>query len=434
MSGEEEPILELTTKGAQSPDLQAVTSTTVDPHQYPTSAPKKTNWTEVEKEADKWEPPEPEDPEVVKRREENERKNDKKELERIRKAKEAGTHVPSWKPLADVKKIASEHMKDAEESLKGRKYKDAVAHARKAIDAFGVEAEYEAQPDRLKAIAFAGRAATEGKDWETGIGYLADVFRIKKLSAGPVSQDTAQAEADLGTAHLRASRWTGAIEHLSNALAVYKMTIGLDSALAKTARKNLEFAQKLDRGEVDAWTRRMHGLKLSPAQEAAEAKRKAEREAKRREALSTAAKDKVSAQVKSEDKVKEEASEAKKLAAQEDVQPKKAVKQEEPPLKTVDPENAPTSSLKEEKGATKKEGQDGEVKDGVKAGAQEEVKKVKAAAAAAKLIVPEDESCVFCGGKPVSRCGRCKEVWYCGAVCQKGHWKAGHKSTCTPVQ
>ena len=28
------------------------------------------------------------------------------------------------------------------------------------------------------------------------------------------------------------------------------------------------------------------------------------------------------------------------------------------------------------------------------------------------------------------RCGRCREAWYCGAACQKQHWKDGHKHKC----
>ena len=33
----------------------------------------------------------------------------------------------------------------------------------------------------------------------------------------------------------------------------------------------------------------------------------------------------------------------------------------------------------------------------------------------------------------LSVCSRCKGVRYCGGVCQKAHWKAGHKLTCAKV-
>ena len=33
-----------------------------------------------------------------------------------------------------------------------------------------------------------------------------------------------------------------------------------------------------------------------------------------------------------------------------------------------------------------------------------------------------------------SRCARCKVVHYCGPACQRAHWKAGHKRTCTPCE
>jgi len=32
--------------------------------------------------------------------------------------------------------------------------------------------------------------------------------------------------------------------------------------------------------------------------------------------------------------------------------------------------------------------------------------------------------------RTMSACGRCRKVYYCNAVCQKKHWKAGHKKTC----
>jgi hypothetical protein len=33
-------------------------------------------------------------------------------------------------------------------------------------------------------------------------------------------------------------------------------------------------------------------------------------------------------------------------------------------------------------------------------------------------------------GKGLSRCGRCKSVYYYGSDCQKKHWAAGHKIDC----
>ena len=46
-------------------------------------------------------------------------------------------------------------------------------------------------------------------------------------------------------------------------------------------------------------------------------------------------------------------------------------------------------------------------------------------------------ACANCGktrrwdkvDKPLSKCARCKSVAYCGAACQKAHWKA-HKAAC----
>ena len=46
--------------------------------------------------------------------------------------------------------------------------------------------------------------------------------------------------------------------------------------------------------------------------------------------------------------------------------------------------------------------------------------------------------CAFCEESPLraaialSRCGRCKQVSYCSADCQKAHWKL-HKKTCKPL-
>ena len=33
----------------------------------------------------------------------------------------------------------------------------------------------------------------------------------------------------------------------------------------------------------------------------------------------------------------------------------------------------------------------------------------------------------------LSVCARCKGVRYCGAACQRSHWKAGHKHTCAKI-
>jgi len=42
-------------------------------------------------------------------------------------------------------------------------------------------------------------------------------------------------------------------------------------------------------------------------------------------------------------------------------------------------------------------------------------------------------SCAYCGkpGRALKRCSVCKQVWYCGAECQKAGWKK-HKKTCAP--
>ena len=42
------------------------------------------------------------------------------------------------------------------------------------------------------------------------------------------------------------------------------------------------------------------------------------------------------------------------------------------------------------------------------------------------------EACSFCGEQEMDllRCGRCKSVFYCSKVCQKQHWKKGHKERC----
>ena len=39
--------------------------------------------------------------------------------------------------------------------------------------------------------------------------------------------------------------------------------------------------------------------------------------------------------------------------------------------------------------------------------------------------------CECCGKEGADlRCGRCHVSWYCGAACQKKHWKAGHRTKC----
>ena len=40
--------------------------------------------------------------------------------------------------------------------------------------------------------------------------------------------------------------------------------------------------------------------------------------------------------------------------------------------------------------------------------------------------------CAQCPNLASLRCGKCKEVHYCGKACQKAHWVA-HKQTCTRV-
>ena len=40
--------------------------------------------------------------------------------------------------------------------------------------------------------------------------------------------------------------------------------------------------------------------------------------------------------------------------------------------------------------------------------------------------------CAACGAESgtLSRCGRCRSVWYCSADCQRAHWKKTHKREC----
>ena len=40
--------------------------------------------------------------------------------------------------------------------------------------------------------------------------------------------------------------------------------------------------------------------------------------------------------------------------------------------------------------------------------------------------------CSYCGERQqnLQRCGRCKSEFYCSKVCQKQHWKDGHKNKC----
>jgi hypothetical protein len=33
-------------------------------------------------------------------------------------------------------------------------------------------------------------------------------------------------------------------------------------------------------------------------------------------------------------------------------------------------------------------------------------------------------------GLQLARCARCGAAWYCGAACQRAHWRAGHKEAC----
>ena len=64
-------------------------------------------------------------------------------------------------------------------------------------------------------------------------------------------------------------------------------------------------------------------------------------------------------------------------------------------------------------------------------------------AAAAKSSEPEDESasipllCANClsaapAGSKYKKCGGCQCVFYCGATCQKAHWKS-HKKECAEM-
>ena len=43
-------------------------------------------------------------------------------------------------------------------------------------------------------------------------------------------------------------------------------------------------------------------------------------------------------------------------------------------------------------------------------------------------------SCVNpgCPRGGLKKCSRCQRMRYCGAACQKAHWKAGHKRECVP--
>ena len=58
-------------------------------------------------------------------------------------------------------------------------------------------------------------------------------------------------------------------------------------------------------------------------------------------------------------------------------------------------------------------------------------------AAAPPLGSREGPRCAACGGRPkagakLSRCARCKNVSYCSAECQRGHWPK-HKAACVQV-
>jgi len=63
---------------------------------------------------------------------------------------------------------------------------------------------------------------------------------------------------------------------------------------------------------------------------------------------------------------------------------------------------------------------------------------VRAFAAAGSPSAPSNV-CAFCGESPehvaitLSRCGKCKKMCYCGAGCQKAHWKL-HKKVCKPTK
>jgi hypothetical protein len=49
-----------------------------------------------------------------------------------------------------------------------------------------------------------------------------------------------------------------------------------------------------------------------------------------------------------------------------------------------------------------------------------------------------ESACANCGvepgqhGQSLKSCSRCKDVWYCNAECQRGHWKA-HRGNCVAV-
>ena len=69
--------------------------------------------------------------------------------------------------------------------------------------------------------------------------------------------------------------------------------------------------------------------------------------------------------------------------------------------------------------------------------AADDVLDVDAYTAPAVGTVERGPACANCGktrrwdkvDKPLSKCARCKSVAYCGAACQKAHWKA-HKAAC----
>jgi radical SAM protein with 4Fe4S-binding SPASM domain len=69
--------------------------------------------------------------------------------------------------------------------------------------------------------------------------------------------------------------------------------------------------------------------------------------------------------------------------------------------------------------------------------AADDVLDVAAYTAPAVGTVERGPACANCGktrrwdkaDKPLSKCARCKAVAYCGAACQKAHWKA-HKAAC----
>ena len=44
-------------------------------------------------------------------------------------------------------------------------------------------------------------------------------------------------------------------------------------------------------------------------------------------------------------------------------------------------------------------------------------------------------ACSNCGIQELDllRCGQCKSEFYCSKVCQKQHWKKGHKETCMAI-